>query len=181
MTPNMPGRISQGAWVAAAAAMSVASVLAFNAATSGPRTLAATVVNDADAFLAIEANAASPHKGFVSVAAGKVAVAFDAANPDAAGTGINPDSAYMFDSILKVTNKGTTTVNVDVAIAGADAALCQAALTAAGTQGDGDYSADPAALARAPGDVAYLGLRIAGTAKASGDAVACTIAVAATR
>lgn len=169
------------AWILAALALSVVTVLAFSAGETGARTLTAAVVNDADAFLAIEANTASPHDGFVTVSGGKTTVTFDAANVDAVGTGINPDSTYMFDSILKITNKGTAAVTVDVTIAGTDASLCQVALTSASGQVDGDYAADPVGIASNVGDVQYLGLKFLGTGKASGDSVSCTINVVATR
>src|SRR5690242_9548118 len=94
-------------WIIGAIAIGIVTVLAFSAADSGARTLTASVVNDADAYLAIEANAASPNAGFVSVSGGKTVVTFNGANSAAAGTGINPESTYMFDSILKITNKGT--------------------------------------------------------------------------
>ena len=171
----------QGLWMIAAASLSIVTVLAFSAGNTGARVLTASVVNDADAFLAVEANSASPHKDFVTVATGKTVITFDAANPNAAGTGVNPDSTYMFDSILKVTNKGTATVNVDVTIAGTDSALCQVALTSASTQGDSDYSANPTPVSQAVGGVSYLGLKMLATGKVAGGAVDCTITVVATR
>lgn len=169
------------AWILAALALSVVTVLAFSAGETGARTLTAAVVNDADAFLAIEANSASPHDGFVTVSGGKTIVTFDAANLDAVGEGINPDSTYMFDSILKITNKGTDTVNVDITIAGTDSGLCAVALTAVPTQGDSDYSTDPTALSSTVGSVQYLGLKFLGTGKSAGGSVSCTINVIATR
>lgn len=168
-------------WIVGALAMSVVTVLAFSAGETGARSLTAAVVNDADAFLAIEANSASPHAGFVSVASGKTVLNFNADNVDAAGTGINPDSTYMFDSILKVTNKGTAAVNVDITISGTDASLCQVALTTGTTQGDSDYSANPTAVAHAVGDDSYIGLKFLGTGKVAGGSVACTITVTMTR
>lgn len=167
-------------WMASAFALSVVTVLAFSAGDTGARTLTASVVNDADAFLAIDANPASPHNGFVTVVSGKTVVTFDG-NGDAAGLGINPDSTYMFDSILRITNKGTAPVDVDVSVAGADAALCKVALTTTTTQGTEDYSADPTALTQAVGGVSYLGLQFMGTAKVAGGSVDCTITVTASR
>jgi len=177
----MNRRTQTGMWMIAAAALSVVTVLAFSAGNTGARTLTASVVNDADAFLAIEANSASPHKDFVSVVDGRTVLTFDAANPNAAGTGMNPGSTYMFDAILKVTNKGTATVNIDVLIGGDDASLCEVALTTAGTQGDADYSANPAPLASAVGSVAYLGIKLSAAGLAAGDAVDCTLTVTAAR
>jgi hypothetical protein len=168
-------------WTLAAVALSVVTVLAFSAGNTGARTLTASVVNDADAYLALEANAASPHAGFVSVSGGKTVVSFGGGNPGAAGSGINPDSAYMFDAILQVTNQGTDAVDVDVTISGTDASLCQVALTSAAAQVDADYSADPAPLAQSVGDIAYIGLKFLGTGKAAGGSVACTLTVVATR
>lgn len=168
-------------WIVAAVIMSITLVLAFSAGDTGARTLTAAVVNDADAFLALEANAASPHAGFVTVSSGKTLITFNADNLDAAGTGVNPDSTYMFDSILKITNKGTATVNVDITIAGTDSALCQVALTSGSTQGDSDYSGNPSPLSVAVGGVNYLGLKVLATGKVSGGSVACTITVTASR
>jgi hypothetical protein len=177
----MPGGSAPtGVLVLGAVALSVTLVTAFNAGNTGARTVTADVVTDGSAFLAIYKNGNSVHKNFVSVTSGKLSLAFDTANPDAAGTGINPESSYEFDSVIRIRNNGTKTVNIDITFAGTDSALCQAALTTAEDQSAATYSADPAAVSRTKGSIAYLGLKVLGTGKVSGNSVSCTITLTAT-
>lgn len=170
------------AWatVLGAAALSAAMVTAFTDASTGARTVTASVVTDANAYLALAVNSNSPYDGFVSVSgAGKATLTFDGNNADAAGDGINPDGAYEFDSILKVTNAGTDTRSVDLAFGGTDASLCQAALTSAEDQSGSTYGADPSPVSLAKDATAFLGVKVLGTGKTSGQSVACTITVTA--
>ncbi len=159
--------------------MSIALVTAFSGADTGARTVTADVVTDASAYLALEANANSAHDGFVSVSAGKITVAFDGNNLAASGSGINVDGAYEFDSLVKITNKGTETKSVDITIGGTDSALCTVALTSTEAQSTPDYSGDPTALSLAATGSGYLGLKVSGSGKATGESVACSITVTA--
>ncbi|HLE96059.1 MAG TPA: DUF1102 domain-containing protein [Candidatus Thermoplasmatota archaeon] len=161
-----------------AAALSVALVTAFTDGSTGARTVTASVVTDTNSYLAIEENANSPHDGFLTEAAsGKLTIAFDANNLDAAGDGINPDGAYEFDAIVKITNKGTATRSVDITIGGTDSSLCTVALTAAEDQSAETYTSNPAPVSVAVAANAYLGVKVAGTSKTAGESVACTITV----
>lgn len=176
----MPGhRVPGWAMLAGAAALSVAMVTAFTDASTGARTVTASVVTDADAYLALAANANSAHDGFVSVSSGKVAIAFDGNNLEAAGTGINAEGAYEFDSIVTITNKGTEQKSVDVAFGGADAALCSAALTTTEDQSAATYSTNPSPITLAKAATGYLGWKVAATGKTAGQSVACTLTVTA--
>lgn len=167
------------AMMVGAAALSVAMVSAFTDGSTGARTVTASVVTDADAYLALATNTNSPHTGFATVSAGKVVVAFDGNNADASGTGINVDGAYEFDSIIKITNKGTATRSVDLAFGGADSTLCQAVLTTAEDQSASTYAADPSPVSLAKTAVGYLGLKVSGAGKAAGSSVSCTVTVTA--
>lgn len=159
--------------------MSIALVTAFSVGDTGARNVSASVVNDSDAFIAMEANTNNAYKNFVSTTSGKISVAFDGTNADASGTGINPDSSYEFDALINVTNQATESLDIDVAISGTDAALCTVALTSTATQVTGDYAADPTALTLAKDATGYLGLAVDGTGKVSGDTLSCTISVTA--
>lgn len=171
-------RVPSWAFLLAASALAVTLATAFDAANTGARTVTAAVVTDANAFLALQRNENSPHKGFVTASStAKLSVTFDAANPDASGTGINEDSSYEFDSIVNITNKGTKTVSIDVTFGGADSALCQAAVTSTVDQSAATYSADPAPISTAKDAKAYLGLKVLGTGKTSPSNVNCTITV----
>lgn len=162
-----------------AAALSVAMVTAFTDASTGARTVTASVVTDANAYLALAANANSPHDGFVSVSNGKATLTFDNANLEAAGDGINPEGAYEFDNILKITNQGSDTAakSVDIAFAGTDSTLCQGALTT--TETAQTHSADPSPISLAKDATGYLGIKVLGTGKTAGQSVSCTITVTA--
>ncbi len=168
-----------GGWLPliGAAAMSVALVTAFSGADTGARTFTAEIVTDASAYLAIETNTNSPHTNFVTLSSGKIVIAFDGNNVDASGSGMNEESTYSFDAIIKITNKGTQSRDIDIVIEGADSSLCTVALTATETQTT--YSADPTALTVAKDANAYLGLKVTleGSAKTTTDSVACSITV----
>lgn len=167
-------------WLATfgAAALSIALVTAFSVGDTGSRDVSASVVNDADAFLALEANTNNAYQNFVSTQNnGDIAVNFDGDNADASGTGINPNSTYEFDALINVTNQATESLTVDVTISGTDASLCEVALTSTESQASGDYSADPTALSLSKDAAGYLGIKVLGTDKASGGSVSCTIAV----
>ncbi len=159
--------------------MSVALVTAFSVGDTGARDVSASVVNDSDAFIALEANGDNAYQNFVSTTSGKISVAFDGNNADASGTGINPESTYEFDELINVTNKASESLTVDVTISGTDSALCTVALTSTTGQTSSDYSADPTALSLAKDATGYLGLAVDGTGKVSGDTLSCTISVTA--
>lgn len=165
---------------AGAAALSIALVTAFSVGDTGARDVSASVVNDASAFIAMEANKANAYQNFVTTNAdGTIDVSFDGNNADASGSGINPDSSYEFDAIINVTNQATEDLSVDISISGTDATLCEAAVTSTSSQSSGDYSADPAALSLAKDATGYLGLKVLGTAMTSGDSISCTISITA--
>lgn len=167
------------AMFAGSVVMSVALVTAFSVGDTGTRSVSASVVNDSDAFIAIEANTDNAYQNFVTTSSGKISIAFDGNNADASGTGINPESSYEFDELINVTNKATESLTVDVSIAGTDSTLCTVALTTTTGQTSGDYSADPTAISLAKGATGYLGLAVDGTGKVSGNTLSCTISVTA--
>lgn len=165
---------------AGAAVLSIALVTAFSVGDTGTRDVSASVVNDANAFLALEANDQNAYQNFVSTTAdGAIQVAFDGTNADASGSGINPDSSYEFNALVNVTNQASEDLTVDVSIAGTDASLCEAALTSTASQSTSDYASDPTALSVAQDSTAYLGLKVMADGKADGDSVSCTISVTA--
>lgn len=168
------------AWFAGIAAITIVAAFAFSAADTGARSASASVVNDSDSYLALEANGDSPYAGYVTEGVdGKLAIAFDGTG-SAAGSGINPDSSYTFDTLVNVTNKGLTTADVTISIAGADETLCEVAFTATADQASADYSATPAAIQLTSGSTAYLGLKFSGAAKTTGESVDCEISASAT-
>lgn len=177
----MSGNSNVG-WLATvgAAALSIALVTAFSVGDTGARSVSASVVNDANAFLALEANTNNAYQNFVTTQNnGDIAINFDGDNADASGTGINPNSTYRFDALVNVTNQATGDLTVDVAISGTDSTLCEGALTSTESQASGDYASDPAAITVAKDATAFIGLKVLGTDKASGGSVDCSITVSA--
>lgn len=165
---------------AGAVALSIALVTAFSVGDTGTRDVSASVVNDADGYLAMEANGNNAYQNFVTTNAdGTISISFDGNNADASGSGINPNSTYSFDALLNVTNQATGDLTVDVAISGTDASLCEGALTSTASQSSGDYASDPAALSVTKDSTAYLGIKVLADGKTSGDTVSCTITVSA--
>lgn len=162
-----------------AVAVLVVTAFAFSAADTGPRTISAAVVNDSAAYLELTANANSAYSDFVTEDAttGKISVDFGTWLDG--GTGINPDSEYEFDALITVTNMGKEAIDVDLSFAGADALLCEAALTSTETQASTDYAASPGPLNLAVAASGYLGLSISAEAKNQGDSVECTVTVTA--
>lgn len=164
----------------AATVMSIALVTAFSVGDTGTRDVTASVVTDANAFIALEKNTDNSYAEFVSTAAnGSIQIAFDGNNPDASGQGINPGSTYEFNALVNVTNQATGSIDASVNIAGADSALCQVAWTSTASQSTSDYTSTPSALTLSKGDKAYLGIQIDAGDKTDGDSVACTIEVSA--
>lgn len=165
---------------AGAVALSIALVTAFSVGDTGTRAVSASVVNDADAFLGMEANGNNAYQNFVSTNAdGTIEIAFDGNNADASGTGINPNSSYEFNSLVNVTNQATEDLTIDVTIGGTDSTLCEGALTSTASQSSSDYASDPAALSVTKGSTAYLGIKVMADGKTSGDTVSCTLTVSA--
>lgn len=163
-----------------AAALSIALVTAFSVGDTGTRDVTASVVTDANAFLALEKNQDNSYSEFVSTDAdGAIQIAFDGSNADAAGSGINPGSTYEFNALVNVTNQATESIDVSIDIAGTDSALCQVAWTSTASQSSSDYTATPSALTMSKGDKAYLGLQVDAGAKGDGESIACTIQVSA--
>lgn len=171
--------IPSWAMMVGAAALSVSMVTAFTDANTGARTVTASVVTDANAYLALAVNALSPHDGFVTVSSGKITLSFGNANLEASGDGINVDGAYEFDSIVKVTNAGTASRSVDLVFGGADSTLCNAVLTTAEDQSASTYTSNPSPITLAVDAVGYLGVKVSATGKAVSDTVTCTIAMTA--
>lgn len=167
------------AWMSGAVAVLVVTAFAFSAADTGPRTISAAVVNDSAAYLELDANANSAYSDFVEEdgTTGKLSVDFGSFLDG--GTGINPDSTYSFDALITVTNMGKEAIDVEASFDGADAALCEAALTSTETQESADYGATPGPLNLATTATGYLGLSISAEAKNQGDSVECTVTVTA--
>jgi hypothetical protein len=155
---------------------------AFDAADTGARAVSAEVVGDSAAYLALQANGNSPHRGFVSqLSTGKVSVAFGSGN--AAGTGINAGSVYYFDDLLNLTNQGTTSVKVQVQATSTTGSLLVCTATSTATMTNACYAAThpttPVTLA--VGAKLYVGLSTDATSLASGQQVAGTLKIVATR
>lgn len=171
---------------------------AFNYAEVSPRTVSVTLATDADAYLALSANAASPHDCFVTVSAGgKASVSFDAVDAGcSAGTGAgiaqgdgstgSKYSRYAFHDILKVTNKGTRPLLLwaNASTTSGGSSLVEVAKrSAAGAMSDGDYVTssatplDPLTV----GSTAYLGIRVKSGTLTSGNDVLGTITIEARR
>ncbi len=177
----MTGTTNLG-WLATigAAALSIALVTAFSVGDTGTRDVTASVVTDADAFIALEKNTDNSYSEFVSTDAdGALQIAFDGTNADAAGSGINPGSTYEFHALVNVTNQATESIDATLSIQGTDSDLCQVAWTSTASQASADYTSSPSALTLAQGEQAYLGIQIDAGEKTNGDSIACTIQVTA--
>jgi hypothetical protein len=152
---------------------------AFNAASTGTRTVSASVVGDSSAYLALAVRAASAHAGFVSTSGGKVVVSFGSGV--ATGTGINPEGTYYFDDLLTITNQGTVSVNVVVASAATAGTVKACVKTATGAMDNTCYSTSTTSTALAVGSVLYVGIMTQANSVASGSTVSGTIEVTGTR
>jgi hypothetical protein len=94
-------------------AASLFAASAFNYADLVPRTVIATIVTDDNGYLAVAAQDAQ-YACYVAYTNGKIDVTWDGGTScvsGASGTGVNPDSEYYFHDVLKITNKGTKTLN----------------------------------------------------------------------
>lgn len=166
--------------LAALVAGSVYAASAFDAADTGTRALTATVVTDADGYLALAARAASAHASYVSVSANKVTVSF-AGNANG-GDGVNAGSIYYFDDILQVTNQGTATVFIQVVSASTSGTVKACHATATGAMTNTCYlaSAPATPVSIAVGVTHYIGVSMDASSLSSGS-VSGTIKVVACR
>jgi hypothetical protein len=163
----------------AVAASGLYAASAFDAAATGTRTVTASVVGDAAAYLAVSANVSSPHAGFVSTSGGKIVMAFGSGV--ATGTGVNPESTYYFDNILNLTNQGTKTVNVWVNATSTTGTVKACVLAAGATMDSGCYAAASSAVSTAVGARLQMGIMVQANSVASGGTVAGTIEIFAGR
>lgn len=91
-------------------AASMTATSAFNYAALEGRTIAATIVQEDGAYIAIASDDAN-YACMVAYTNGKIDVTWDGGTGCAAttGSGINPHSTYYYHDVLKITNKGTKT------------------------------------------------------------------------
>ncbi|HEV8359495.1 MAG TPA: hypothetical protein VGR28_03465 [Candidatus Thermoplasmatota archaeon] len=163
----------------ALAAAGLLAASAFNAASTGTRTVSASVVGDSSAYLALAVRSASPHAGFVTTSGGKVVVSFGSGV--ATGTGINPEGTYYFDDLLTITNQGTASVNVVVASSATAGTVKACVKTATGAMDNTCYSTSTTSTALAVGSVLYVGIMTQANSVASGSTVSGTIEVTGSR
>jgi hypothetical protein len=153
---------------------------AFNAASTSTRTVSASVVGDSAAYLALSANGASPHAGFVTQAgSGKLSISFGSGV--ATGTGINPDATYYFDDLVNITNQGTTSVKVQVNSTASTGTVKVCLKTATGAMDNSCYSTATAQTTVAVGSKLFLGIMVQANSLTSGQTVSGTIQVDANR
>lgn len=163
-------------WVAATAIVSVSLVFAFDGASSGDRTITVAVVNDADAYLALEARGDSPHIDRMAQVNGKVVLLLNASSRAAGGgSGVGEDREFAFHAVVNITNKGTG--SVDVAIVIDDDTRCDAALTATPNQAMEHYAVDPSYTGLAVGGKLFLGIQVTAGATNQNYASYCTFTV----
>lgn len=164
--------------VAIAAGLYAAS--AFNAASTSTRTVSASVVGDSAAYLALSANGASPHAGFVTQAgSGKLSISFGSGV--ATGTGVNPDASYYFDDLINITNQGTASTKVQVNTTASSGTVKVCLTTATGQMSNACYSTATALTTVAVGSKLYLGIMVQANSLSSGGTVSGTINVDANR
>lgn len=165
------------ALVAGAFVMSIAMVTAFSTADTGARSFSADVVNDADAYVAMEPNGGSPHAAFVSVSDSEIVVDFGSPS-GVDGKGVNVNSTYSFDALINVTNKADIDVTMTLTFTGVDSSSCAAALTSTTSQSAGDYDSSPS-LAVAQGTTVFLGLQVDAGDASAGDVLDCAAKITA--
>lgn len=154
---------------------------AFSASRVDARAVTSNVVGDSAAFLSIQKDVTSPHASFVTQNAnGKISVSFGTC-ACATGTGVNADSIYEWDDLIKITNQGTQTVYVKVTTSSTTGTLTAAIESTAGQMTDSDYSAATTPVAVTVGSTVYLGLKADSTGLTSGQTVTGTFTVYATR
>lgn len=162
---------------------------AFNAAQSGGRVVTVDLVNDALAYLTLQANPSSPHACFVDASTGAAQISFgSSAGCGGTGSGVNPgDSAskrvrYAFHDMLKVTNKGTRDVVLWVNASppgGSGQAIQVAKAATTGQMSDSDedyYESSSTGIPLALGNSAYVGVRIK-TGSVSSGSITGTVTV----
>lgn len=152
---------------------------AFNAASTGTRTVSATVVGDSAAYLAVNANGSSPHAGFVTTSGGKISISFGSGV--ATGTGVNPDSTYYFDDLLNITNQGTTTVQVQINTTSTTGTVKVCVKTVGGQMDNSCYVTSTTAQSLAVGSKLSLGVMVQATGLVSGNTVSGTLEIVAMR
>lgn len=162
----------KAAALAGSLVLSVALVSAFDVANTGERTVDVSVVDDSNAFLALEENGASDHSAFVSVTSGQVKIDISSAT-GVSGTGVNVDSTYEFNTILNVTNNGDSDTSVSVSFTGTDSSSCEAALTSTTSQSSSDYDPSPS-LSVSEDSTAYFGFKVTLSSASSGDTLDCS-------
>lgn len=175
----------------------IAGAGAFNAGSVAARTIQVSIATDANAYLSLAANAASPHDCFVDVSAGgKASITFDtvaAGCSEGTGTGIaqgdGSDAAkysrFAFHDILTVTNKGTKPilfwVNATTTSAGGSS-IEVAKRPTSGAMSDGDYAATSATSETlAVGAIGYVGVRVKTGTLISGNNVQGAVSIDARR
>lgn len=156
---------------------------AFSYAETGARAITVALVGDAAAYLAIEANSASPFDCVVTEQTspasenGKLKIDLSAlsgtCSGNGGGTGINAGGGgsksvrYAFHDLLQVTNKGTNSVLVWVnstpnsGSSGASVHVAKHASTGQMTDSDSLYMAsNPASVALGVGEDLFVGVRV---------------------
>lgn len=157
------------------------SAAAFSAASTGARTVTATVVGDSAAYLQVSSNGAGAHKSFVSTTGSPAKIVIDFASATGVtGTGINPDSTYHFDDLLNITNAGTSSVSVRVNATSTSGVVqvCYKATT--GQMANSCYSTSAGPLTLAVGGTDHVGISVNATG-ATGGTVSGSIFIVATR
>lgn len=91
--------------VIALVASSVTAASAFNYASMSRSVGAAIVTDNGNAYLSIEGEE-DVYECFMTFTNGKFEITFNSGTACTTGTGVNPDSIYMFSDVLKITNKG---------------------------------------------------------------------------
>lgn len=161
--------------LAAVAALGVFSSSAFNYAALQPRTVATTIVTDANGYLAV-ASYDTEYACYVGLTNGKIDLTWDggtSCTSGATGTGVNPNSQYYFHDVLKITNKGTKTLTKLWLNTTANSAFTLNVNSAAGAMTTSDtnitgvtgiYTTNVAIATAAgnlaPGDSWYIGFKI---------------------
>ncbi|MCA1814398.1 MAG: DUF1102 domain-containing protein [Halobacteriales archaeon] len=163
-----------------ALAAGVYAASAFNAASTSTRAVSASVVGDSAAYLALSANGASAHAGFVTQAgSGKIGISFGSGV--ATGTGVNPDATYYFDDLVNITNQGTASVKVQVNATATSGTVKVCLKTTTGAMDNSCYTAATTQVTVAVGSKLFLGVMVQANALSSGSSVSGTIQVDANR
>lgn len=165
--------------IAALVAASMTATSAFNYASLQGRTVAATIVQEDGAYIAI-ANHDTDYACFVAYTAGKIDVTWDSGTscPGTTGSGINPESTYYYHDVLKITNKGTKTWT-GLWLNMTDTAITINTKSTAGAMATGDTYAQNVYLTTnlAPGNVWYIGYKIDASALNTGSSPSKTMTI----